>query len=81
MPVIVGQLGKFLTANPAFPHSQVVDAALWQASQRLPQCGYASSAGLQDDGSRIHFDSRSLREFGRRYTAAYLELVGTDDPS
>jgi hypothetical protein len=33
-----------------------------------------SSSGLTHKGDELHFDARSLREFGRRFGLAYLSL-------
>jgi hypothetical protein len=74
LPVVVGGLGTFLVARTDFPHFRTVHAALRALPQTLPHCGFASSAGLTDKGDSLHFDARSLREFGRRYAYAYLEL-------
>jgi hypothetical protein len=35
----------------------------------------ASAEGLVSKGDNLHFDSKSLREFGRRYFQKYLELT------
>lgn len=68
-PVIVGELGAFWRAPE--PMNQV----LRELPALVPKSACASSAGLTDKGDRIHFDSESLREFGRRYAAAYLQLA------
>jgi hypothetical protein len=46
--------------------------------RRLPDlvdhCAFVSAEGLAHKGDKIHFDSASYREFGRRYAAAALQL-------
>lgn len=68
IPVVVGELGTFWRAPE--PMNQV----LRDLPALVSRTACASSAGLTDKGDRIHFDSASLREFGRRYAAAYLQL-------
>ena len=41
----------------------------------IPLYGCVSSAGLSDKGDKLHFDSVSLRELGRRYAARYLKIT------
>ena len=68
VPVIVGELGPFWKAP------EPMNRVLRELPAFVPRSACASSAGLTDKGDRIHFDSASLREFGRRYAAAYLQL-------
>jgi hypothetical protein len=73
LPVIVGQLGSFVGA-PWDEAKSMVDAAHRQLPVTVPRTAFVSSEGLTDKGDRLHFDSRSLREFGRRYADAYAQL-------
>lgn len=78
IPVIVGELGRFLFGRQSetpFVFCQVVNDALKRTAETLPATGFVSSEGLEDKGDLIHFNSTSLREFGRRYGRAYLEVV------
>lgn len=77
LPVVVGELGRFLPeedqdGQPIF--WRVVNDQLHLLPVRLQHVAVVSSEGLTalDDG--IHFDTPSLREFGRRYAAAMLRL-------
>ncbi len=80
-PFIAGELGEFLAAHEPAVHFATVNRALAQLSKEVPLYGCASAAGLTDKGDAVHFDSRSLREFGRRYAAEYLRVsaAGTLD--
>lgn len=73
VPVIVGQLGEFNQA----PFADLMNEQLALMPLRVSHCGFVSSAGLTDKGDRVHFDTPSVREFGRRYGFAFLGL----DPS
>lgn len=70
LPVIVGQLGEFLRNR----HSDIVNEQLALAPLRIRHTAFVSSAGLTHKGDGVHFDSRSLRELGRRYAYAFLSL-------
>ncbi len=76
-PVIVGELGQFLADMPGqeckfFP---LVNKALVETAEASPDIALASSQGLVSNGDNLHFDSESLREFGRRYFQKYTELT------
>lgn len=73
VPVIVGQLGEFNQD----PFTDLVNEQLALMPLRIPHCSFVSSAGLTDKGDHAHFDTPSVREFGRRYGFAFLGL----DPS
>ncbi len=68
VPVIVGETGRFRADGSA------INAALETLPSRVPRCAFVSSDGLADKGDKLHFDSPALREFGRRYARAWLEL-------
>ncbi len=70
VPVIVGQLGEFNRARFA----GLMNEQLALMPLRVPHCAFVSSAGLTDKGDQEHFDTRSLRELGRRYGFAFLGL-------
>ena len=72
VPVVVGQLGEFLL--PDRPLSGVVNEELATIPLTVPLTAFVSSARLADQGDRIHFNSASYREFGRRYALAFLSL-------
>jgi hypothetical protein len=69
LPLIVGELGEFRPENAA------MNAVLAKLPEQIPNCVFVSAAGLVDRGDKLHFDSASFREFGRRYAKAYLESV------
>jgi hypothetical protein len=71
VPVIVGETGRFRPDGPA------INAALATVPRGVPRCAFVSAEGLSDQGDKLHFDSASLREFGRRYARAWLELSTT----
>ncbi|MFO1452301.1 MAG: sialate O-acetylesterase [Opitutaceae bacterium] len=67
-PVIVGEL---LHARSA---SAVLNPVLRNLPNSVSRCTCIGADGLTDKGDGTHFDSPSLREFGRRYARAFLAL-------
>ena len=76
VPFIVGQLGQF-PERPWNESMRQVDSAHRNLPDRVPMTAFVSSEGLKDNGDKTHFDAGSYREFGRRYAAAYRDLVET----
>lgn len=74
LPVILGELGGYLSKRPDFPHYRTVNAELRKIPDALPHCAFVSAEGLTDKGDDLHYDARSLRVFGERYAATYLGL-------
>jgi hypothetical protein len=73
VPIVVGQLGEFFTRDLA----AVVNEQLAMIPLAVPRTAFVSSQGLVHKGDNVHFDTPSLREFGRRYGLAYLSLDPT----
>ena len=74
VPFIVGQLGQFEGIEWEEPRKQV-DAAHQNLPKHLPRTAFVSSTGFKHKGDKVHFDSASMREFGKRYAEAYLKLA------
>lgn len=74
LPLVVGELGAFLSGDPRFGHPERINQALARAALALPMCGLVSAAGLDHDGDQVHFSALGLRELGNRYADAYLAL-------
>lgn len=75
-PVVLGQLGEFLSTTK-YPHARTVNEQQALIPLSVPRTAWVSSAGLKHKGDDVHFDTPSLREFGRRYAAAFLTLDAT----
>lgn len=74
LPVILGELGAYLSERPDFPHFRIVNEELRKVPDALPHSAFVSGQGLTDPGDNLHYDSRSLRVLGQRYADAYLGL-------
>ncbi len=72
-PFIAGQMGKFDDA-PWPPEKVIVDQAHQDLAKKVPHTAFVSAEGLKHKGDKIHFDSASFRELGRRFAAAYLRI-------
>ena len=75
VPFVAGQLGRF-AESPWNEFKTQVDQAHRDLPRKVPRTAFVSTEGLKDKGDKVHFDSDSYRELGRRYAEAYLKLVG-----
>tara|TARA_B100000212_G_scaffold339230_1_gene317208 strand:+ start:12487 stop:13287 length:801 start_codon:yes stop_codon:yes gene_type:complete len=74
LPIVLGQLGQF-PAKPWDKYREQVNAAHIAVSTRMEKVAFVTSDGLTPNSDIVHFDTRSLRIFGKRYAEAYLKLV------
>lgn len=70
--------GRFVGryTNVSMPCFQELNGVFHQLAEDFESCGVVSAEGLVCRKDRIHFDSKSLREFGIRYFKKYLEMLG-----
>lgn len=73
VPFLVGQLGQYEGIAWEEPR-KTVDQAHQNLAKELPRVAFVSSTGFKHKGDKVHFDSASMREFGKRYAEAYLKL-------
>lgn len=76
-PVIIGELGEFVGTfdGGKLKYFKEINATLKGLSEELPRSGFVSSKGLTCKNDGIHFNSKSYREFGKRYFEVYLKAV------
>ena len=79
VPFVCGQMGKF-EGVPWDDSHVIVDKAHQSLSAKVSHTGYASSEGLMHRGDKIHFDSASYRELGKRYFEAFTKVVAGFSP-
>jgi hypothetical protein len=77
VPFVAGKLGEFLKragtgGKPSY--WPVVNEQIGVLPQHVARSAAVESAGLKDKGDGVHFDTPSLREFGKRYAAAMQQL-------
>jgi hypothetical protein len=75
VPVLAGELGTFLREFAGCPYYNIVNEHLMELEGVLPAYGFVPSGGLTDNGDKLHFNSKSLRDFGIRYAKNYMELI------
>lgn len=77
VPFVAGKLGEFLKETRADGTKSLwrtVNAQIEQLPQLVEHAAVVESTGLQHKGDDVHFDSASLRTFGRRYAEAWRKL-------
>lgn len=77
VPFVAGKLGEFLApvskeGKPSF--WPVVNEQLTALPQTVPHTAVVESTDLKHKGDQVHFDTPSLREFGKRYAKAMKSL-------
>ena len=87
VPFLVGGLGDFLSlytvqvngvAKPHALYGALVNTALESFAAAQPYMGFVPATGLTANPDNLHFNAKSLYEFGLRYFAAYQKLVDPD---
>lgn len=73
-PFIAGQMGKF-DGVPWNPEKEIVNKAHQDLATKVPHAAFVSAEGLHHKGDKVHFDSASYRELGKRYAEAYLKMM------
>jgi hypothetical protein len=73
LPIVVGQLGRFL--GDKYPFARSINSQLAALPLRDNRAAFVSSSGLSHKGDELHFDAAGLREFGRRYALAWMSLA------
>jgi len=78
VPFLLGGLGDYLkdfTDNPALKNYYKVNEALNQVCAKNPNTAFVSAEGLTPNPDILHFNAKSLREFGMRYFDAFCMLT------
>lgn len=73
VPFIVGQLGQYPDVPWDAPR-RLVDAAHRALPGKVRRTAFVSSDGLVHGADKVHFDTSSLHDLGRRYAEAYLSI-------
>jgi hypothetical protein len=76
LPFIAGEIGAFLAEreDPGFPGLDLVNAAIRELPQHVPNTAWASADGLTHKGDQVHLDTPSQVRLGRRYAEAFFGL-------
>ena len=73
LPIVVGQLGDFLTAEK-YPYVETVRGAIGHIPSVVAGVGVADSTGLSHKGDSLHFSADAEKELGARFARSMLEL-------
>lgn len=75
-PLLIGELseniGKGIEWGKNIPK---MNKLFYEIAEELPYCAVVSAKDLTMKPDGIHFNSKALREFGRRYFEKYLEVA------
>lgn len=76
IPVIIGELSENMNDGVDLGNRRmIINRQYYEVAKEIPACDVVSAKGLSLKPDGIHFDSVSLREFGRRYARAYLKIA------
>lgn len=77
LPIVLGELGYPANGFTSTPAALVTEfnRCLPALAAEMPNCCVVSAKALNCRGDGLHFDTPSLREFGRRYYRAWQELA------
>ena len=74
VPFVAGELGLLNEQNTEV--TQNLNTILHSLTKTVKNYDCVSASGLKDHGDKLHFDSASAREFGKRYAEAMRKLQG-----
>lgn len=78
VPFVAGKLGEFLSEGikdgKPTNFNREVNKQIGMLPEKAKNTAVVESSALVDKGDKVHFDSPSLREFGKRYAAAMQKL-------
>ena len=82
VPFLVGGLGDYLADREEDPYLgrnyQSVNHALQEIARKHELFGYVCAEGLTSNPDNLHFNAKSLREFGNRYYQEFKKLEKQD---
>ena len=75
LPVIIGELCENMGQRwNVEDRPKKLNKIFYEIEKELPFCKVVSAKGLKLKDDRLHFNSESLRIFGKRYFEKYMEL-------
>jgi hypothetical protein len=77
VPIIVGGVGDFIKEFGLNDPTPVNDQ-LQEFAKNDRRSAFASAKGLEDNGDKLHFNAKSLYEFGLRYYEAFKTVYDKD---
>ena len=77
VPFLLGGLGDFIKyckGSPKFANYPYVNEALKSIAKNNAMTGFVPAEGLTSNPDNLHFNAKSLREFGVRYYNEFMKL-------
>ncbi len=75
VPIIIGELSEKIADRNRTDKIIAFNKQLRELVKKIDNCALVSAEGLTIKPDNIHFDSKSLRTFGKRYFEKYCELL------
>lgn len=80
LPVMIGELSLLIDPKHGKGNRmETLNRVFHEIAEELPLCRVVSAKDLTLKADGLHFDSASLRVFGRRYFQAYEELIASKE--
>ena len=77
VPFLLGGLGDYLAdcrIDEYMKNCSLIDAQIREVASEMPMVGYVSAKGLTSNEDFLHFNAKSLYEFGHRYFDEFEKL-------
>ncbi len=76
VPLLLGGLGDYLaeSSERSFANYRYINEALQKYAAETAMTGFVSAKGLKSKADCLHFDTKSLQEFGLRYYEVFKQL-------
>ena len=76
LPLVIGELAEHISERWGLgDRPTIMNQQYREIAAELPHCVLVSSKGLTQKPDGLHFDSKGLRTFGKRYFEAYQTLL------
>ncbi len=72
LPFVAGTLADFYTVDHQF--AIVINKTIEQLPSMLAKTAFVNSSGLTHKGDKVHFNSASARELGKRFAEAFTKM-------
>lgn len=84
IPFLIGGLGDYLPncqSDPNLKNYDCFNIIMQTVASELPNIGFVSAKGLTSNPDYLHFNSKSLYEFGERYFDVFNSMCDKIDPT
>ena len=81
MPIVLGELGTYLSTNATYPRYDSINVAINDMKKLLTKVDVVKSTGLTPNSDNTHFTAASQVEYGKRYAPLFYNLAINDTSS